>query len=197
MISDLPPASDPGLDALNRFLKALHDADWEAPDGVIRFSSDLPLAELGGATFLHNARVFLRALAEEGGAAATTAGNLNRVFVGRRLEQLTLSAAHRESTRRVCKVINEMDGWPLHEARVVAELGRLVARRDRRFVLTKLGRDLLPDERAGALFRHLFIMFFRKLDLRYVARFRDVPEIQQTMAITLGGSPTWRTIGAR
>lgn len=60
-----------------------------------------------------------------------------------------------------------------------------MAKQNKRFVLTKLGRDLLLDEQAGALFRHLFITFFRKLDLRYVAHHREVPEIQQTMAITL------------
>jgi hypothetical protein len=185
MISDLLPASGPDLAALNLFLKSLHDADWEDPHGVFRFNNDTPLAELGAADFLQNTRLFLQALAEENGTAATATGNLNRVFVRRMFEELKLSPVFRATTLRVCKVINEMDLWPLHSARVVAELGRLVAKRNGRFVLTKPGRDLLAIEQAGALFRHLFITFFRKLDLRYVAGFRNVPEIQQTMAITL------------
>lgn len=109
MISDLPPAAAPDLGALNQFLKALHDADWKDPHGVIQFNGNLSLAESGAATIFQNTRIFLKALAEENGTVATATGNLNRVFVRRMFEELKLSPAYRASTRHACKVINEMD----------------------------------------------------------------------------------------
>lgn len=185
MIADVPPASGPFLDRINRFLKSLYDADWCDPSGLIRLAEDLTLADVAEAEVFHNTRVFLQALTDAGRTPATATGNLTRVFVRRVSGDLHWSKFERRMTDQHCKVVNEQDVWPLHMARVLAELGKLVAKRKREFVLTKLGRALLPGDHAGALFRHLFLTYFRKLDLRYVAHLRDVPEIQSTMAITL------------
>jgi hypothetical protein len=91
----------------------------------------------------------------------------------------------RDSIRSVCKVINEQDLWPLHLARVVAELAGFVVRRNKRFQLTRAGRELLPDNQAGALYRRLFLAYFRRFDLHYDFRLRAVPRIQASMAVIL------------
>jgi len=173
------------LDVLNGYLKSLCDADWEDPRGAIRFSADLKLNELAQAEIFHNARIFLNLLLEEGGTAATATGNLTRAFVGRVFDRLRLESRYVRSLRSVCKVINEQDVWPLHEVRLLAEYGKLVARRNKRFTVTKLGRELLADERAGELFRRLFLTYFRTLDLCYLVHLREQPEIQATLAVTL------------
>jgi hypothetical protein len=173
------------LDALNRHLKSLYDADWEDPRGVIRFSADVKLDELARADIFHNARIFLNALLEADGTAATATGNLTRAFVSSVCDRLRLVPNYLQIRRSYCKAINEQDIWPLHKARLLAEYGKLVARRNRRFVVTKRGRELLADERAGELFRRLFLTYFRKLDLCYLVRVREIPEIQATLAITL------------
>src|ERR1017187_4717166 len=166
-----------GPQAFEAFLGSLLQADWESDTGPIRFSSSLALPDLADAPFLHNTRVFLAALAAEQGTPATAAGNLNRAFVGRLLDRLTLPAPTRKSIRTVCKVVNEQDVWPLHMARVVAEPAGLLARRNKRFQLTKAGRELLPDEQAGALYRRVFLAYFRRFNLQYDFFLRDVPLI--------------------
>jgi len=170
---------------LNRHLKSLYDADWEDERGVIRFRTDLKLAELARAELFLNARVFLNALLEDGGAAATAAGNLTRAFVGRVIDRLLLPPGYLKTARTYRKTIDERDIWPLHEVRSLAEYGKLVARRNKQFTATKLGRELLADERAGELFRRPFLTYFRTLDLSYLVHVREQPEIQATLAITL------------
>ena len=172
-------------------LHALQRMDWNATDGPMRLSGKVPLADLRGAVFFVNLRRLLLMLDEEGGTDATATGNLTRAFVGRMFERLELSKIYRESTRRVCKVLNEQDVWPLHLARIVAECAGLVRRRAKRFVLSPAGRDFLPEDQAGALFRAVFIAYFRRFDLTYDFHLRPVPAIQETMAAVL-----WRLDGA-
>ncbi len=166
-------------------LHALQRMDWSAPGGPMRFSGKVPLADLDGAVFFVNLRRLLLALDEEGGAEATATGNLTRAFVGRMFERLELHKVYRETTRSVCKVLNEQDVWPLHLARIVAECAGLVRRRAKRFALTPAGRALLPEDQAGALFRAVFIAYFRRFDLTYDFYLRPVPAIQETMAAVL------------
>lgn len=185
MIPNLMPLSDIPLEVLNRHLKSLYDADWEDERGVIRFSANAKLAELARAEVFHNTRILLNALLEAGGTPTTATGNLTRAFVGRVFDRLRLDPGYRKITRSVCKVINEQDVWALHEVRLLAEYGKLVARRNQRFTVTKLGRELKADEWAGELFRRLFLTYFRTMDLCYLVHVREQPEIQATLAITL------------
>lgn len=185
MIFNLTTPYGVSLEVLNQYLKSLYDADWEDERGAIRFSADIKLAELARAKVFHNARIFLNALLEEGGAPTTAAGYLNREFVGRVIDRLQLPADYLKTTRLYRKVIDERDVWPLHKIRLVAEYGKLVVRRNKCFRVTKLGRELLADDRAGELFRRLFLTYFRKLDLCYLTHVREQPEIQATLAVTL------------
>jgi hypothetical protein len=183
MISDAhQPSGREDFDALCRKLLV---ADWERPDGPLRLNGDLQLADLADADFFINVRLFLAALAEGGGAPATATGNLNRLFVGSMFDRLKLPPSFRESVREVCKVLNEQDLWPLHLVRVVAETAGLAARRNTRFRLTKAGLAALPEDQAGRLYRRLFLAYFRRFDLHYDFFLRDVPGIQETMAVIL------------
>jgi hypothetical protein len=185
MIPNLLTPFGVSLDTLNRHLKSLYDADWEDPRGAICFSADVKLDELACADVFHNAHIFLNALLEADGTAATATGNLTRAFVSSVCDRLRLATNSLQIRRSHCKAINEQDIWPLHKVRLLAEYGKLAARRNRRFVVTKLGRELMADERAGELFRRLFLAYFRTLDLCYLVRVREIPEIQATLAITL------------
>jgi hypothetical protein len=167
------------------YIQKLLIADWKQTDGPLRLAGDLPLSAFAEADFFNNLRVFLAALDANGGTPTTATGNLNREFVGLMFERLKLDRPYRNSIRTVCKVVNELDLWPLHLVRVIGECAGLVARRRKRFQLTKLGRSLLPDSQAGPLFRNVFIAYFRRFDLRYDCRMRDVPGIQQTISVVL------------
>ena len=175
----------PGLPAFEHFLRYLLAARWELPGGPIQFSDALALKELAEAPLFLNARLLLETLAADGGTPATATGNLNRVFVRRMFDAMTLPKPFRESTLRVCKVINEPDVWRLHEARIVCGCAGLLGCRKKRFSVTKLGRELLAEERAGELYRKLFIAYFRNYNLEYQFRLRSVPGIQETMAVIL------------
>ena len=179
-------APEPGSpEAFDAFAFSLLHADWESDTGPMRFSPSLTLPDLADAAFFQNARILLAALAAEQGTPATATGNLTRAFVGSLFDRLILSKTSRESIREVCKVVNEQDLWPLHLARVVADCAGLVARRNKRFQLTKAGRELLPDDHAGALYRRLFLAYFRRFNLQYDCNLRDVPLIQGSMAAIL------------
>jgi len=174
-----------GRQAFDAFWRSLLVADWDSATGPIRFSSALTLSDLAGADFFQNTRLLLGALAAGNGSTATATGNLTRAFVAQLFDRLTLAAPTRESIRKVCKVLNEQDVWPLHLARVVAECAGLVVRRNKRFQLTKAGRSSLPDDQAGVLYRRLFLAYFRRFDLHYDFHLRHVPGIQETMAVIL------------
>jgi len=179
-------APEPGSrETFDAFMRRLLVADWNSDTGPMRFSPGLALADLADATFLHNARRFLAALDEAGGTPATATGNLNRVFVRQMFDRLILSQTFREMTLHVSKVLNEQDVWVLHVVRIVSECAGLVARRRQRFQLTRAGRACLPDTQTGALYRKLFLAHFRKFDLHYDFHLRDVPGIQQTLAVIL------------
>jgi hypothetical protein len=183
MIQFAPESS--GREEFEVFSRRLLLEDWERPDGPMRLSAEVQLADLAKADFFINARIFLTVLAEQDGAPMTDTGNLNRVFVGMIMGRLKFSKSFIKSVRSVNKVINEQDLWPLHLIRIICECGGLVGRWKKRLHLTKMGRGLLPDEQAGALFRNLFIAYFRRFDLQYDFPFRRVPDLQQTIAVIL------------
>lgn len=181
MISDAPQS---GFYDLDFFVEALLRTDWESPLGPMRLATDLSREELSSSRFFLNSRIFLEVLASEK-ALATATGNLTRAFVGAIFDRLAISEYERQMTRSVCKVINELDVWPLHVARIICECAKLIIRRNRAFQLTKLGRELLHEERAGELYRRMFIAYFRKFDLRYAFHLREVRSFQQTIAVIL------------
>ena len=179
------PSQSGGLGELHTFLRDLLINDWDQPGGAFELSADVTLADIADARHFQNVRIILDALVAEDGTAATVAGAFNRAFSTRMLEQLHIGSVSRESIRRVCKVINESDVPDLHTLRVVCELGGLIARRKNRLRVTHRGQEHLAADHAGSLYRHLFLTFFRTLDLRYIFPLREVPGIQQTLAIIL------------
>ena len=179
-------APDPsGREAPGALLRSLLAADWQDPHGPLRLSPNLALADLTSASFLQTTRILLAALNDSDGTPATATGNLTRVLVRQLFDRISLPPPARESTLAVCKVINELDVWPLHLARIVSQCAGLVAQRKKRFQLTRLGQTLLPEAQAGTLFLKLFLAYFRKFDLHYDFHLRAVPGIQQTMAVIL------------
>lgn len=163
----------------------LLSADWEAPGGGVETNADLALEELAGSPFLDNARTFLAALREEEGTRATAAGNLNRAFVERMLESMRFSSELVDLIRRMNKVINEQDAWPLHELRVVLVRAGLVKKRKGAFTLTRRGAELLDEEAGGALYARLFRTFFRRFNLAYLDGYPEAREFQDTLAVSL------------
>ncbi|MBC8423336.1 hypothetical protein H8E07_04375 [bacterium] len=180
-------------------LQTLFSNDWSPDTPGLRLRGDPPAGLLVESDVLHNARVMLRALAD-GGTRATPAGNLNRAFVADMLASLRFREGHLEELRRFNKVINEQDAWLVHDLRVVLELARLIRLERGRFRLTKRGRDLLRDDRAGELLALLVETAFRVFNLGYHDRLPELPEFQNVIAYplaVLSRQPEgWRVYGA-
>jgi hypothetical protein len=172
-----------GLSPQQAFL--LHTCGWWAEPFPIRLEPNLSFEQVGRTQFFHNVRAFLQAVDEWEGAPTTAKGNLTRAFVAHMLEVLTLPSDYLVMIRKVCKVINESDVWALHIARAVCQVGRLVRKYKKRFVLTRKARELLQEDRAGALYFHLFDTMFRGFNLAYLTRVDKVPGIQETIPYEL------------
>lgn len=169
-----------GLSSEQVFL--LIHSDWNDPNGVIRFATNLSLDDLTGSPHLVNARLFLAALDEEKKVKATTAGNLNRKFVGQMIECFTFRDGYKEDIYRYNKVKNEWDISPLHTIRIVCEFAGLIKKQKDYFSITKKGQKLLSDERANELFLLLFKTHFLKFNLAYLDCAIDNEPLQNTIA---------------
>ena len=164
--------------------RLLH-ADWSDDGGPLRLRRDLSLTELGGCAVIERVRVLLELAAERGGLGRTQAGNLQmavvRELIGRAGPAVAWAVSADEATNRRHR---EHDVWPLHEARVLADLAGLVRPRGARFELTRRGRELMAPDRVGELFALLFETCFRRFNIFY-GGYAEWPELQHQIAFTL------------
>jgi hypothetical protein len=157
----------------------------------LRFSSDLDLEEAEKGRFFFNARTFLTRLDETDGAGATAAGNLKRVVVAEMLERMRLPEGYVWNLRRMNKVVNERDAWPVHLVRVNLELAGLIHRRKGTFLLTGKGRKLMSPDAAGELFRKLFLVHFGEFNLEYGKRSLPGLDLQAAVPLFLCQIGAW------
>ena len=189
----------PEFDGLSpRQVSRLIYSDWESSTSAISLNKELPFSEVKEARFLNNARVLLDALNVPAGTKATSAGNLNRKFVLQMLDAMRWPPDFLEDLWRYNKVVNEEDVFPLHLNRLVAQQAGLIRMTKGAFHLTKKGRDLCQEDRAGELFALLFHTFFRKFNLGYLDRVPECQSIQQTIGYSLyvldRRAGTWQAI---
>jgi len=146
------------------------------PACPLKLADDLSEEEVLSSRFFRNVRLFLATVDEMGGAKTTQAGNLRRKFVAAIFPRLEMEEWKRQFIEQF-KVINEADVWPLHEVRVVCEVGGLLSKWKGRFRLTKRAKELLAGP-SGALYRHLFHTYFYRYNIFYWWRGKEYPEIQ-------------------
>lgn len=179
------PNPDRELESLKRLCRTLLEADWSRDDGPICFSDRLALGDLAASAFFHNARLLLLTIAEAGTVRATATGNLNRALVAELFPQLQIAPLLRKTYEKHCRVIDESRLRGLHFPRMVAEMAGLLRRRAGNFSVTKAGLALLGDDRAGALYRTLFLTRFQDFNLAYATPHPDQPAVQESLAVTL------------
>ena len=143
--------------------------EWGEPGSAVQFNTNVPLADLEKAAFFCETRAFLKALHDVGEVRATTSKNLPRRFVAEVLP-LMFGKEALDDIHKYNKVVNEQDVPHLHYARVVSKLAGLVRLYKGKFGIAKSRAALLRGDRAGELFRCLFVAFFRKLNLAYTHR---------------------------
>ncbi len=158
---------------------------WDAPQCPMRINPNPPCDRIKSLVILQNARIFLHYLLEEGGKTkATSAKNLNRQFVGRLMERLIIPPKEIDIIRNVCKVINESDVMPLHMSRILLDMAGALRIRKNVFYITSQGKKWLKesDEALQSLYATLFITYFQKLNLSYLDRHTDNPDLQSTIS---------------
>lgn len=180
---EVRPATKADVD---EYIKRLLEADWNAPDSPIQLAEDLTLADVGGAKFFDQTRLFLRLAAENKGAPLTATGNLNRAWVAQMLEKMEWPRKHMERFKGLpMKVIDEHYVKPLHIIRVVCQCGNLIRRRHKRMLVSRKALAMCEDVQAGVLYRHLFFSFFGRFSLDYLWGGPEAPLLQDCLAVTL------------
>ena len=158
---------------------------WDEETPGVQIRPTLPEDDVASTDIIRYSRAFLTALIDAGGTKATAKGNLNRKFVMRVVEDMSLPEEYVQDLIRYNKVLNEGDVWVLEELRLVLELGKLIRKYGGKFVATKLGRRLLESGNLGELFVLLFHTKFRVFNLGYLDRLPELPEFQEFLGYSL------------
>jgi hypothetical protein len=173
-------------DELKQLIRNLLTANWESDNGPIRLRRNLTLSQVEKSLLFSQTRLFLRLLHEDKGAQLTVAGNLTRAGVASLSGRMPWPRRHYESLNRtLTKVVNERDVFPLHIIRIICECADLTSKRRNRLTASRRAQEMCEDGQAGALFRHLFVTFFRRFSLDYLSPFAETPEVQRSAAFIL------------
>lgn len=143
---------------------------WDTEGGPLQLNAALSLSDAERSPFFRRARSLLCAVRDAGGVKATSGRNLNRRFVADMM-RMVLTEDEQAEINEYFKAVNEQDAFPVHLARVVSELAGMLRLTQGAFVVTKKKLPLLAPERAGELFRDLFLAYFIKLNLAYLTRY--------------------------
>lgn len=143
---------------------------WNTEGSPLRLNAALSLSDAERSPFFCRARKLLCAIRDAGGVKGTSGRNLNRRFVGDMM-RMVLTEEEQADINEYFKVVNEPDAFPLHLARVVSELAKLLRLSKGVFAIPRKKLLLLAPERAGELFQDLFLAYFIKFNLAYLTRY--------------------------
>jgi hypothetical protein len=149
------------------------DALWREPskdNRALRLASNLTAAEIAASAVTRNTLILLRRAADSEGLKLTATGNLSRAVVAETVDLFEWPDFDRAEAFRLHKVVNEPDFLPLFFVRHVAQFAKLVRTHRGRLRATRLGKDLLTEDRQRALQAILFHLTFWHADLGYLGR---------------------------
>lgn len=130
--------------------------------------------------------------------ATATGKNLSRRFVAELMDAL-LTKEECDYIREWNKAVNEIDIPRIHGLRTVLEVAGLIQRRKGSFDIVKKRRHLLEPDNAGMLFKHLFVVFFQRFNIDYMAMYGErLSTIQDGVPYTLyrlrDAADDWRKV---
>jgi hypothetical protein len=141
-----------------------------ASNRTIRLEPNLTTTDLSGSAITRNALVLLRRAIQTDGLKLTATGNLSRPVVAEMCEIIEWPDYDKQELFRFHKVINETDVLPLHFVHVLVQATKLSRTYRGKLVPTRLGKEMLVEERRGALQALLFHIAFWHLNLGYFDR---------------------------
>ena len=133
--------------------------------GPLWLATDLSADELRRSAFASGTATLLRASAQGEGLKLTATGNLSRTVVAEMIESFAWPGFDKAEAFRFHKVVNEPDFLPLHFARQVAELTRLVRKVKGHLKASPRGRAVLEEANLPALQALLFHVVMWEIDL--------------------------------
>lgn len=186
MMSQHPNGSNPGNPQVPLpLLNQLVESDWLKTGAPIYLQDNLSYEEVKDCLFLHNARIFLEQLMDDGKFELTNSENLKRKTVEKLFETCTWPDNYAKDVKTVNKTLNEQDVWLLHVIRVLLDIAGMIKKRKGAFYLVKKRAHLMRKENAGKLFRHLFATFFKEMNIGYISNRGEVPLTQSLLPYML------------
>lgn len=164
--------------SMQQIFNLIH-CNWENPQSPLHIDSTLPEKDILDPPFLHNVRVFLTEIINQGGNIKTTdTGNLNRAFVEKIIPSCIIDPIYNLYRK------NELDVFPIHVIRVVCEKAKLIRKNKNTFKITPKGLKLVPKEKIGELYSLLFKTFFNDFNIDYPRRGKETKALQTAIAFT-------------
>lgn len=137
---------------------------------AIRLASDLTAAEIAESPVARNTLKLLRSALDGGGLKLTATANLSRAVVGEMLKIFEWPHYDNVGALSFNKVVNEPDFLPLHFVRNIAQLALMFRSHRGKLMATRLGKDMLAEDRQRALQAILFHVAFWHVDLANFGR---------------------------
>ena len=137
---------------------------------AIRLEPNLTEADLKSSAVARTARAMLQRAVDAGGLKLTATGNLSRGVVADMVEIIEWPGLDKGELLQFHKVINEPDFLPVHFVRVLLEATKLIRKNRGKVFPTSLGKQMLVEDRHGALQALLFHIALWQLNLGYFDR---------------------------
>lgn len=173
-----------GLDPMQ--LYELLAGDWVRNEGPMRLNRDLTAKEISGSILFHNARTMLLKAQKEDGLSLTQKGNLQRKVITELIPDCIWPDGYLETVKRYNKVVNEHDIWLLHSTRVLLEIAGLLHKHKGKLKAVKKHSELSLGSRSGKLYRELFTVYFKKINISYLTNnMFHYPNVQENVPFAL------------
>jgi hypothetical protein len=166
-------------------IEELIRCDWLDPESPVYLSADLPLSELEKSYFFYNARQFLLILQKDEAFRLTRNSNLKRKVVKLLLDNTRWPDNYVDNIIHYRKLPDETDVWLLHGVRVLLELAGIIERDENVLVINDNYSHLLEEENAGQLYRMLFSVYFKEMNLGYLGSTFELPHLQYSIPFIL------------
>jgi len=163
----------------------LANEEWDTARSPLKLHTDLPFDLISKSRLYANARILLDKLAAEGGTPATPQGNLNRKFVAEVIDRVVADPELALDPRSYKHQINEEDVFELRRARVCCQVGKLIRKHNKRWMVSARARPLLAPGAEASLYRQLFWTQFREINLGRFSLYEEIPGMQGGLGVGL------------
>lgn len=158
---------------------------WSGADAVLTLSDTLTEEELAESAMVQNGMRFLQYVAEEGPIGLTARKNINRKGVVGLGPLLEWPRFDWETFREYHKAPNEEDYQSLNVLRILLEFADYIKLQKGKLTLTQKGERCLKKSAYGEMQVALFTELFREMNLAYLDRLPEYPEVQSTIPFIL------------